>query len=51
MITTKFGNKTSSLRTIQNKLNANLTALRTFYYDVLLFTTAYSDYVGHFFLG
>ena len=37
---------------VQNKLNANLTALRTFYYDVPLKTiTAYSDYAGHFFLG
>ena len=32
-------------------LNANLTALRAFYYDVLLLTAAYSDYAGHFFLG
>ena len=36
---------------VQNKLNANLTALRAFYYDVLLLTTAYSDYAVHFFLG
>ena len=36
---------------VQNKLNANLTALRAFYYDVVLLTTAYSDYVVHFFLG
>ena len=35
----------------QNKLNANLTAMRAFYYDVLLLTTAYSDYAVHFFLG
>ena len=36
---------------VQNNLNANLTALRAFYYDVLLWTAAYSDYAGHFFLG
>ena len=36
---------------VQNNLNANLTALRAFYYDVLLLTAAYSDYAGHFFLG
>ena len=33
---------------IQNKLNANFTALRTFYNDVLLLTTAYAV---HFFLS
>ena len=43
---------TRSLRTKQsNKLNANFTALRTFYYDVLLLTTAYSACMVHFFLG
>ena len=36
---------------VQNKLNANLTALRAFHYDVLLLTTAYSAYAVHFFLG
>ena len=36
---------------VQNKLNAKLTAMRAFYYDVLLLTTAYSDYAVHFFLG
>ena len=36
---------------VQNNLNANLTALRAFYYDVLLLTAAYSDYMMHFFLG
>ena len=36
---------------VQNNLNANLTALRAFCYDVLLLTAAYSDYAGHFFLG
>ena len=36
---------------VHNNLNANLTAWRTFYYDVLLLTAAYSDYAGHFFLG
>ena len=36
---------------VQNKLDAYLTALRTFYYDVLLLTTAYSVYAVHFFLG
>ena len=36
---------------VQNKLNANLTALRAFYYDVLLLTTAYCVYAVHFFLG
>ena len=35
---------------VHNNLNANLTAWRTFYYDVLLLTAAYSDYAGHFFL-
>ena len=49
MTTTEFGNKTRSLRI--NKVNANLTALRTFYYDVLLLTTAYSACEVHFFLG
>ena len=49
MTITKFGNKTRSLRT--NNLDANLTALRAFYYDVLLLTAAYSDYAGHIFLG
>ena len=48
MTTTKFGNKTI----VQNKLNANLIALRAFYYNVLLYiTTAYSAYVVQFFLG
>ena len=47
MTITKFGNKTRSLRT----KHVNLTALRAFYYDVLLLTAAYSDYAGHFFLG
>ena len=28
-----------------------MTALRAFYYDVLLLTTAYSAYAVHFFLG
>ena len=36
---------------VQNNLNTNLTALRAFYYEVLLLTAAYSDYAGHFFLG
>ena len=36
---------------VRNKLNANLRALRAFYYDVLLLTTAYSAYALHFFLG
>ena len=36
---------------VHNNLNANLTAWRTFYYDVLLLTAAYSDYAEHFFLG
>ena len=36
--TTKFGDKTRSLRT-------------NFYYDVLLLTTTYSAYAMHFFLG
>ena len=36
---------------VQNNLNANLTALRAFYYGVLLLTAAYSDFAGHFFLG
>ena len=34
-----------------NNVNANLTALRTFYYDVLLLTTAYSACAVRFFLG
>ena len=51
MTTTKFDNKTRSLHAKQsNKQNANLTALSAFYYDVLLLTTAYSDYKVHFFL-
>ena len=50
MTTTKFGNKTRGL--LQNNLNAHLTALHAFYYDVLLLTTAYSAlYAVHFFLG
>ena len=36
---------------VQNNLNANLTALRAFYYDVLLLTTAYSACAVRFFLG
>ena len=36
---------------VHNNLKANLTAWRTFYYDILLLTAAYSDYAGHFFLG
>ena len=32
-------------------MNANLTALRAFYYDVLLLTTAYSACAVRFFLG
>ena len=36
---------------VQNKLNANFKALRTFYYDVLLLTTAYLACAMHFFLG
>ena len=36
---------------VQNKLNANFTALHAFYYDDLLLTTAYSACVEHFFLG
>ena len=47
--TTKFGNKTKSLRT--NKTERKHDSLRAFYYDVLLLTTAYSAYVVHFFLG
>ena len=47
MTTTKFGNKTRSY--VQHKLNANLTALRAFHYEVLLLTTAFS--AMHFFLG
>ena len=49
MTTTKFANKTRSLRT--NKTERKLDSLRTFYYDVLLLTTAYSAYAVHFFLG
>ena len=49
MTTTKFGNKTRSLRTEQT--NAKLDSLHTFYYDVLFLTTAYSAYAVHFFLG
>ena len=45
MTTTKFGNKTRSLRT---KLNS---VLRAFYYDVLLLTTVYTAYAVHFLLG
>ena len=36
---------------VHNNVNANLTALRAFYYDVLLLTTAFSDYARHSFLG
>ena len=36
---------------IQSNLNAKLTGLRAFYFEVLLLTVAYSDYTGHFFLG
>ena len=36
---------------VQNNVNANLTALHAFYYDVLLLTAAYSDYARHYFLG
>ena len=36
---------------VQNKLNANFTSLRAFYYDVLLLTTVYSACTVHFFLG
>ena len=36
---------------VQNKLNANFTALRAFYVDVLLLTTAYSTCAVQFFLG
>ena len=36
---------------LQNKLNTNMTALCTSYYDVPLLTTAYSDYAVHFFIG
>ena len=39
MTTTEFGNKTRNLHI--NKENANMTALRVFYYDVPLLTTAY----------
>ena len=49
-ITTKFGNKTRSLRTKQNGTQTWQLA-RPFYYDVLLLTTAYSAYAVHFFLG
>ena len=49
---TKFGITKFGLGVcVQNNLNAYLTALRAFYYDVLLLTAAYSDYVGQFFLG
>ena len=53
MTVTKFENKTRSLH-IQNKLNANLTALHALYYHIQLLTTCrtvYYDYVGHYFLG
>ena len=36
---------------VQNKTERKLDSLRTFYYDVLLLTTAYSVYAVHFFLG
>ena len=36
---------------VQNKTERKLDSLRTFYYDVLLLTTAYSAYAVHFFLG
>ena len=36
---------------VLNKLYANLTALRAFYYDVPLLTTACSDYAVHLFFG
>ena len=49
MSTTKFGNKTRILCT--NKLNANFTVLRAFYYDMLVLTTAYSACAVHLFLG
>ena len=50
MTTTKFGNKTRSLRTKQTKRKIDSFAR---YYDVLilLLTTAYSAYAVHFFLG
>ena len=46
MTTTKFGNKIRSLRTKQTERKFD-----SFYYDVLLLTTAYSAYAMHFFLG
>ena len=49
MTTTKFGNKTRSLRTKQTE--CKLDSLRAFYYDVLLLTTAYSAGAVYFFLG
>ena len=52
MTITKFGIMKFGLGVcVQNNLNANLTALHAFYYDVLLLTAAYSDYAGQFFLG
>ena len=48
--TTKFGNKTTNLRT-KTKLKRKHDSLRAFYYDVLLLTTACSAYAVHFFLG
>ena len=49
MTTTKFSNKTRSLQTKQTERKFD--SLPAFYYDVLLLTTAYSDYAVHFFLG
>ena len=45
MTTTKFGNKTRSLRTKQTEHKFDSFA------RILLLTTAYSDYAVHFFLG
>ena len=36
---------------VQNKLNTNLTVLRTFYHDIHLLTTAYSAYAVRLFLS